>query len=231
MNDQHLDTSMPVATPIRVWMIEDDAMYAQLFSNVISQFAGIECRRVFETAEIAFKAFDVLDERPDVVILDIEIRDGMNGIDSIRPLKERIPTTPIVMHTVNDTAEYIYDALRLGASGFISKHLRFEDIADGIRRAVDGALFMEPEIARKVLGFFKRRQQRSPEDYELTDRQFEVLKHLCDGKSQKEIANLLCISSRTVDNHIRTIYQKLHVHSGIEAVAKAFREGLIDPLD
>ncbi len=217
---------MQTKPSIVVWLVEDAESYATLFKSVIGQFNGIDCRRVFSSMDEILATLRMFEERPDIVLVDIEIAGTMTGLEGARPLKERLPLTPIVMHTVNDTAEAIFEALRAGSSGYISKKWRFEDIAASIRCAVDGALLFDPEVARKVLGYFKK-QAKAPPDYDLTDRQFDVLRSLCEGLSQKEMADRLSITQRTIDNHLRAIYQKMHVHSGIEAVVKAFREGLV----
>jgi DNA-binding NarL/FixJ family response regulator len=224
----HLPRYPMLARPnIRLWLVDDEAKYAEQFHQLASQFVGITCQRVFTSIELAVAALDMLPERPDIVLVDIQFPDGMNGLEGLRPLKERLPETPIVMYTIQDSAEAIFEALRNGASGYISKRVRMEQLAASIRQGVDGALVLEPEVARKVLGFF-RRQTFTAADYDLTDRQYEVLKWLCQGLSQKEIAERMDITQHTVDNHLRTTYLKLHVHSSIEAVAKAFREGLVD---
>ncbi len=212
---------------VRLWLVDDEAKYADHFRQLASQFAGITCHRVFTSIELAVAALDMLPERPDILLVDIQLPDGMNGLEGLRPLKERLPETPIMMYTIQDSAEAIFEALRNGASGYISKRVRMEELAASIRQGVDGALLFEPEVARKVLGFF-RRQTPTAADYDLTNRQIEVLKLLCEGLAQKEIGDRLSVSQRTVDNHLRAIYFKLHVHSGIEAVVKAFKEGLFD---
>jgi DNA-binding NarL/FixJ family response regulator len=129
------------------------------------------------------------------------------------------------MLTIRDDAETIYAALRAGASGYLIKNDQVDQIVAAIREAAQGGTLMPAPVARKVLGFFQ--QQESKPDYGLTEREMEVLQEMTEGYVQKEIADRLFISPSTVNTHIQHIYEKLHVHSGIEAVAKALRERLV----
>jgi DNA-binding NarL/FixJ family response regulator len=161
---------------------------------------------------------------PDVALMDIELRDGaIDGIEGITLLKDHWPETAVVMFTIHDTAERIFAALRAGASGYLTKPSPVDDMVRAIREAHRGGMPMPPSVARKVRHFFAG----SDHDYNLTEREVEILTWMEKGAKQKEIAKALYLSHHTVDSHLRNIYQKLHVRSGIQAVAKAIRERLI----
>jgi DNA-binding NarL/FixJ family response regulator len=159
-----------------------------------------------------------------VILLDIKLP-GLSGIDAIQHLKSRVPETHIIMLTIIDKPETIYAALRAGASGYLLKNSPLTQITAAVREASRGGMLMPSGVAEKVLSFFA--QTHTTSDYRLTPREKEVLEQMVLGHSQKEIADQLFISSHTVNCHIQKIYDKLHVHSGVEAVSKALRERLI----
>jgi DNA-binding NarL/FixJ family response regulator len=150
----------------------------------------------------------------------------MSGIAGIRHFKERFPASEIVMFTVFDDREKIFEALCAGASGYLLKSESPARIAAAVREVLAGGSPMTPEIARLVVARFSQLQPAGSEVC-LSEREEEVLRCLVDGLAKKEIADRLDLSIHTVDNYVRRIYRKLHVNTLGGAVAKALREGLV----
>lgn len=211
---------------INIWFIEDDEQYRKTLSDGLKKTSDIKCDKIFADCESILSWLDSKDDwsPADVILLDIKLP-GLSGIDAIQHLKSRVPKTHIIMLTIIDKPETIYAALRAGASGYLLKNSPLNQITSAVREASCGGMLMPSGVAEKVLSFFA--QTRTTSDYRLTPREKEVLEQMVLGHSQKEIAAQLFISSHTVNCHIQKIYDKLHVHSGVEAVAKALRERLI----
>jgi DNA-binding NarL/FixJ family response regulator len=157
--------------------------------------------------------------RVDVVLVDIGLR-GASGIECLRGLKRRKPGIHVIMFTVHDDSDRIFDSLRSGASGYILKSSVPTEILDAIREVVNGGAPMTPPVARRVLQHFHRSSDAKAGLEQLTNREGEVLHHLSAGYTAKEIAEILHISFETVRNHIKSIYAKLQVGSRAEAVVK-----------
>lgn len=155
--------------------------------------------------------------RPQVVLMDVRMP-GMSGVDCVRQLAPRMPGTQFLMLTVYEDTEYIFDALASGAHGYLLKGYRAAELLAAIRDVQGGGSPITGTIARKIVQSF-RRPAHSPAT-ELTDREAEVLDYLSQGFSYKEIADKMCVSYHTVDSHIRHIYEKLHVRSRSQAIAK-----------
>jgi two-component system NarL family response regulator len=157
----------------------------------------------------------------------------VSGIDATRAISEVIPTAKILMLTVSDEEEDLYDAIKAGANGYLLKEISIEEVASAIRAVVTGQSLISPSMASKLLNEFtslaKRAEERqSVPTPRLTDRELEVLKLVAQGMSNREIAGELYISENTVKNHVRNILEKLHLHSRMEAVVYAVREKLLD---
>ncbi len=163
---------------------------------------------------------------PDVVLCDIGLP-GMSGIEGIRILKERYPDLLLLMLTVYDDDERIFDALCAGASGYLLKKTPPVRLLESLKDAVTGGSPMSPEVARRVIVLF--RDIRPPEraDYELTPHELRLLKLLVEGHNYKTAAFELNVSVNTISFHMKHIYEKLQVHSKSEAVAKALRDRLV----
>ena len=209
-----------------VWIIEDDERYQQALRFVLENTSSLQCPQTFFSCEGALAYLNIAEgeKLPDVILLDINLP-GLSGIEGIGLLKARLPDTTIVMLTILDDAEIIYEALCAGASGYLLKNAPLDQIIAAVRAAAQGGTLMPADVAEKVLSFFT--QTGAKQDYGLTEREKEVLGEMGEGYSQKEIAAHLFVSPHTVNTHIQHIYEKLHVHSGIEAVSKAIRERLI----
>ena len=161
---------------------------------------------------------------PDVVLMDYNLP-GMNGVEGLKHLKQHLPTVSIIMLTIEDDEDLIYEALRAGASGYLTKNSSLDKMISAVKESSQGGTLMPSGVARKVLSFFTD-QAVPKEDYGLTPREKEILQLMGEGLAHKQIAHKLFLSYHTVDSHVRNVYRKLHVRSGIEAVAKAYKERL-----
>jgi DNA-binding NarL/FixJ family response regulator len=209
---------------ILIWILEDDALYRRALETQISQMPGIRCAGAFSSCEAALHALDT-DCPPDVALVDIGLP-GMSGIEGIRRIKSVAPSTHCVVLTVHEEEENIFQAVCAGASGYLIKSARSEEIVPAILEVVRGGAPMNSHIAHKLLQMFSR--FLSPHgEYSLTEREREILRHISGGLVLKEVADELNLSPHTVDSHLRNIYAKLHVHTRSGAVAKALKEHLI----
>jgi len=204
-----------------VWIIEDHDLLRSTLAEIIED-AGVGVPTVFASCEAALQKTD---SEPDAIVLDIGLS-GMSGIEGIRHFKERFPASEIVMFTVFDDREKIFEALCAGASGYLLKSESPARIAAAVKEVLEGGSPMTPEIARLVVARFSQLQPAGSE-VRLSEREEEVLRCLVDGLAKKEIADRLDLSIHTVDNYVRRIYRKLHVNTLGGAVAKALREGLV----
>lgn len=167
----------------------------------------------------------VREHQPDVVIMDIDMP-GVDGIEGLRIIKEQRPETYIIMHTVLEDDDRLFQCLCGGANGYILKNTSFVSLLDAIGNVLQGGAPLSPVIAKKVLQFF-RPANPGRLQYHLSDREKEVLAYLVKGYSYKMIAGHCHISVDTVRGHIRNIYSKLHVNCGREAVSKALRDKIV----
>jgi DNA-binding NarL/FixJ family response regulator len=172
------------------------------------------------------EALDKLrNELPDVVLVDIGLP-GMSGIEGIQQLKERYPQLILLIYSVYDDDERIFDALCAGASGYLLKKTPPARLLESLKEAVAGGAPMTPEVASRVVRLF--REYRPPNrDYELTPHELRLLKLLMDGHNYKTAAHELSVTTHTISFHLQRIYEKLHVHSKTEAVAKALQHRLL----
>jgi DNA-binding NarL/FixJ family response regulator len=185
---------------------------------------GIRCPRKFATVETAVPAFKK-DDCPDVVLVDIQLP-GASGIEAIEQIKAKHPSVHMIVLTISDNRNTVFEAICAGASGYLLKNDSFEEIVNGIRLVFEGGSPLSRPIATMVLKAFKH---VPPNDSttELSERESEILTRLSDGKVRKEISQELHIAPVTVDYHLRSVYSKLQVNSQAGAVAKAIRKGLI----
>lgn len=205
---------------------------------LIEMHEDLVCAGIFEDATSAVER--MAECKPDVVLMDIEMP-GVTGIEATRRIKTAFPEVVILMQTVFDGEDMIFDAIRAGASGYLIKKSPPEKIVEGIREAAAGGAPISPGIAAKVLDFFRNdaasqkektsegetKHEVSENPYSLTRREKDVLQALVEGMSYKMVAAELNVSYNTVNTHVRHIYEKLHVHSLGEVVAKALREKLV----
>jgi DNA-binding NarL/FixJ family response regulator len=219
--------STPPAQPqasIRVAIIEDQRDIRECLCVLINGTAGYACTGSYRTMEDALSK--IPREMPDVVLSDIGLP-GMSGIEGVRILKERHPNLVILMLTVYDDDERIFDAMCAGACGYLLKKTPPARLLESLQEAVAGGAPMSPEVARRVIALF--REIRPPEraEYHLTPHETRLLKLFVEGHNYKTAAAELGASVNTVNFHVRSIYDKLQVHSRSEAVAKALINRLV----
>jgi DNA-binding NarL/FixJ family response regulator len=203
---------------ISVAIVEDDVPAREILAGWIRSTDGFTCAGEFDDAETALAKLPL--EKPSVVLFDINLP-GMNGIECVRKLKPRLPDTQFVMVTVYEDANHIFNALSAGASGYLLKQTRRQELLDAMKDVHAGGSPMSSQIARKVVqNFYRSETQADGETVELSPREREVLELLARGYLYKEIAEMLKISVQTVNTYIRRIYEKLHVRSRAQAVAK-----------
>ena len=209
---------------VKVLIIEDDQIYRESIQELININERLNCEYVFESCEQAIKAIKG-GYVPEIILLDIELP-GINGIEGIREFKKISPATKILMLTVFDDNENIFNAICAGAVGYPLKSSSAEQIGQFIFDVLCGGAAMSPSIAAKVMKTFSN-ENNPKQDYGLSKREKEILKLLVDGYSKKHLAEKLCISYFTVDTHLKNIYAKLQVHSQVDVVTKALRENII----
>ena len=209
---------------LRAAVVEDQRDIRDGLTMLINGTPGYRCTGSYASMEEALNR--IASDPPDVVLCDIGLP-GMSGIDGIRILKERHPQLSLLMLTVYDDDDRIFDALCAGACGYLLKRTSPARLLESLREAVSGGAPMSPEVASRVITLF--REIRPPEraDYDLTPHELRLLKLLVEGYNYTTAAEELKVSYNTVKFHMRHIYEKLQVHSKSEAVAKAMRERLI----
>jgi DNA-binding NarL/FixJ family response regulator len=203
---------------IGVAIVEDDVPAREILAGWIRSAEDFRLVGEYDDAESAIASLP--HEKPSVVLFDINLP-GMNGIECVRRLKPRLPQTQFVMVTVYEDANHIFDALAVGASGYLLKQMRRRELLDALKDVHAGGSPMSSQIARKVVQSFRRNETESEgQTVELSPREREVLELLARGYLYKEIAEMLKISVQTVNTYIRRVYEKLHVRSRAQAVAK-----------
>ncbi len=214
---------------IRIWIVEDSVGYRRAVVRAVNSMDNLVCERQFTSAE---RLLEVLSSQtgPDVLLMDFQLP-GMDGISALSSVRQKAAATRTIILTVFDDSEKIYRAICSGASGYLLKSAGIREISSAILDVVSGGAPMTPSVATKVLRFFSAVNVNPPKvdihAYHLTEREKEILRLMTDGLIKKEIADALQISLHTVNTHIRSIYEKLHVHTNTGAVAKAIREDIV----
>ncbi len=203
----------------KVLIIEDNEMVKDGFALLINSMEGYEVSGKFESCEAAIKA--IQQDKPKVVLMDIDLP-GMNGIEGTKKIKKMYPDVDIIVITVHEDSELVFEALCAGANGYITKNSDYSRLLDAINEVRSGGAPMSSNIARMVVESFQK-NINSP----LTARETEVLELLAKGKSYTVIADELFIHKETVKSHIKNIYFKLQVNSKAEAIEKALKNKLI----
>lgn len=210
---------------IRVVVFEDNKSLRQSLYQLINGSEGFNCVGAFEDCLNVVE--NIEDTKPDVVLMDIQMPE-INGIEAVSMLREKYPELKILMQTIFEDSEKIFQSILAGASGYILKSTSPSRILDFIKETYEGGAPMSPSVATKVMKMITQ-QFPSPKlnTFNLSDREKEILSCLVNGMSYKLIADACFISIDTVRGHIRNIYEKLHVHSKGEAVAKAIKGNIV----
>jgi len=202
---------------ITVSIVEDNEQLRATLARVINRADGFRCLSQYGDAEAALEGLPK--DAPEVVLMDINLP-GMNGVECVRRLKQSAPATLVLMLTVYEDTENIFNALAAGAAGYLLKRTKSAELLEAIREVHRGGSPMTTHIARKVTQSFQRAGLSSQPTENLSEREQEVLDCLSQGFLYKEIAEKLGISYETVHTYIRRIYEKLQVRTRTEAVAK-----------
>jgi two-component system NarL family response regulator len=231
MAEDELSSSAPAATDaIRVMICDDHALFRRGLIMVLESEEGVEVVGEAEDGEESIRK--AVELTPDVVLMDVRMPQ-VSGIEAARAIADSVPSAKILMLTVSDEEDDLYDAIKAGATGYLLKEISIEEVAHAIRSVMSGQSLITPSMASKLLTEFtnlakKADERQSVPTPRLTERELEVLKLVAQGMSNREIAGELYISENTVKNHVRNILEKLHLHSRMEAVVYAVREKLLD---
>ena len=206
---------------ISVSIVDDEADLREHIAGYLAAAGNIRCTSAYASAEEALEHLP--QDKPDVVLMDINLG-GMDGIECVRRLTALAPNAQVVMLTVFEDSDQIFRALAAGASGYLLKRLSPKKLVEAIEEVCNGGSPMSASIARKVVQSFKAAKPRGDTSAELSQRERSVLNGLAEGLAYKQIADQLGVSIHTVRNYIRRIYEKLHVQTRTEAVAKFLRK-------
>jgi DNA-binding NarL/FixJ family response regulator len=206
---------------IKVGIVEDNKTLREGFETLLNRTPGLQCVCTCGTVGEALKK--IPKAQPDVILMDIQLPDS-TGVECTAKIKEQMPAVHIVILTVYEDSERIFQALRAGACGYLLKRAQPEMVIAAVKEAHEGGVPMTPEIARKVIGQFRQQATAAAQAEDLTDREREVLELVMHGFGNKVIADRLGVTVAAVKWHLQHIYEKLHVHSRTEAALK-FKQG------
>ena len=215
---------MTEGAPLKVGIIEDQPKIREGLRSLIDGTDGYHCVGAFGSMEEALAK--VAHELPDVLLVDIGLP-GMSGIEGTRRLKDRHPALSVLMLTVYDDDRRIFDAMCAGACGYLLKKTPPARLLESLKEVVGGGAPMSPEVARRVVALFREIHPPEQADYQLTPHEIRILALLVEGHNYKTAADELGVSINTIRFHMRSIYDKLQVHSKSEAVSKALRNRII----
>jgi DNA-binding NarL/FixJ family response regulator len=212
---------------ISVMLVEDNPEYREGIAIALEAVPDITLASQFGTAEIALRNLEhaPAKEIPDLVLLDLNLP-GLTGIDALPWFKKYSPETPVIILTQSNREADVLAAISAGATGYLLKSATRDQLIEAIRLVLQGGAPLDPGVARYILQCLRGKPQKETEESALSERELEVLVLLGDGLLKKEIASRLSISAHTVDNHIRHIYEKLHVPNAPAAIHKAHRLGI-----
>lgn len=217
-------SDISIEQEMTIWLVEDNDRFRENIQALINETSGLTCAMAVPSCENALARLTT-DAAPDVMLMDIGLP-GMNGIEGIRRVRSLAPSIQVIMLTVFDDNEKIFQAICAGASGYLLKSAAPDDIVQSLKEILKGGAPINAQIARKIVDMFA--EIAAPRgDYGITDAEKEILHLLVEGEPKKQIAHQLGVSFHTVDSHLRNIYIKLQVHSRSGAVAKALKEKLL----
>ena len=211
-------------SPATLWITEDHAPFRRTIARLLGVEEGLKVTAQFDSSEGLLKALAGA-ENPDLLLLDVGLP-GMSGLDALRLIKEKAPKTLVIILTVFEDDDKIFQAICAGAAGYLLKTSSAVEIVQAVRDALEGGSPMNPRIARRVLEMFSKLAPKHS-DYGLSEREKEMLQLMTTGLIKKEIADRVQLSIHTVDTYLRRIYEKLQVNTRTGAVAKALKEGLV----
>jgi DNA-binding NarL/FixJ family response regulator len=203
-----------------IWIVEDDQFLRESYTSIINSSNLFSVSHTFRSGEEVIKGL-AKSKRPDIILMDVELP-GMNGVACTGAIKEKYPEVTVIMVTVYDDSELVFESLRSGASGYITKSSNYEQLLTAIGEIASGGAPMSTKIAKMVIDSFHR-NPNSP----LSKRESQILQLVASGKTFTQISEELFIARETTKTHIRNIYRKLEVNCRADAIAKATRDHLI----
>lgn len=220
----------PLEEPITILLVDDHNLVREGFARML------ELEEDFVVVGQAASADEALEKarelKPDIILMDIKLK-GITGIEATRMIKKELPDTEVIILSMYDEEEYVREAVKAGATGYVLKDISQEELIRNIKVVHSGGSYIQPSLARKVLRDLattktKTTSSRASSIRELSDREIEVLQHVAEGNSNKEVAAALSISEKTVKAHLRSVFRKLEVGDRAQAVATAMRKGLVE---
>jgi DNA-binding NarL/FixJ family response regulator len=208
----------------KVLIFEDNKSFADSLQLLINSTDDIECPNTYVDPTFILEAISA--HNPDMLLMDIDMP-KMSGIEAVEMVRKRYPDLPIVMQTIFEQDDKIYNAVIAGANGYLLKKTTPQKYLEAIRDVIDGGAPMSALVANKVLKLMQNPPKKKGQEFKLTPKETDVLKELVDGLSYKMIAEKLAITYTTVNSHVKKIYSKLHVHNAAEAVSKALKENIL----
>jgi len=209
---------------IKVLIVDDHNLVREGLKAVFDQGNEVEVVGEAGSGEEALEMVDKV--KPDVVLMDISMP-GMNGIQATKLIREKCPDAKVVMLTMLDQEGYVYEAVKAGATGYMLKNTSSDDLVNAIQTVAEGKALLHPDATAQLLKEFVTLADNKAKDYGLSNREMEVLQHLSEGNTNKEIAKALWISEQTVKTHVAHIFDKLGTSDRTETVATALRSGLV----
>lgn len=215
---------MTTDNKLRVSIFEDNAHLRDSLSFLVNTSDQFQCTNTYPDTSNVLKNLE--QNTPDLIIMDIEMP-GMNGIDTTRLIKQHYPQIRILILTVFDDDDKIFQSLCAGGSGYLLKSSTPIQILQGLKDVYNSGASLSPAVAERMVHFFQNNVSFATPDYSLTAKEKELLHYMVEGKSYKMISDVMKISLETVKYHIKNIYRKLHVNSSSEAVVKAIRQNIV----
>jgi len=209
----------------RIALCEDNESFRESLTQFIEDTPGFSVTASLQSAQEIISA--IRENLPDLILMDVDLP-GMTGIQATSLIKSHFPEVQVLILTVYEDEEKIFNAILAGANGYLLKKTPPSRIIEAIKEIREGGASMSSSIVRKVLSYFQQNSQQRPNEYTLSQRELTILKCLVNGDSYKMIADNCDISIGTVRSHINNIYKKLHINSKSEAVAKAIKERLVE---
>ncbi|MBK6861491.1 MAG: response regulator transcription factor [Saprospiraceae bacterium] len=210
---------------LKISIFDDNKPRRDLLQLLINSTTGFSCKNVYNDCRNVLK--EIAANTPDIILMDINMP-HVDGIEGLKLIKSQFPRIKILMQTIFEDEDKIFKAIVAGADGYILKKTSPDKLIDAIRDLAEGGAPMTPTVAKQVLTLFNNKHHHIPKnDFNLTARESEILKFLVEGYSYKKIAEECNVSYATVNSHICHIYEKLHVSSGTEAVAKVLEYRII----
>ena len=206
-----------MSNPITISIVDDQSELREKIASFLDSMEGLKCLSSYTSAKDALAGLPR--EKPDVILMDINLG-GISGIECVRQLKPKLPHSQVIMLTVFEDTEKIFAALTAGASGYLLKRMPLSKLSEAIHEVMDGGSPMSAPIAREVVRLLRKIPTPGDANAHLSPREREVLESLAAGRTYKQIANEMEVTIHTVRSYIRRIYEKLHVQSRTEAVAK-----------